>query len=459
VKLPTAEPPNCPEAERAALAACMLGAPACVEFLEVLGADAVDAFFVPAHQIVCAIILQLHRASQSVDLVSVAERLTAHGKLETVGGVAWLAELAGASPTSANVAHYAGIVRDMSSRRHLQTLSRAMHEQAQDCSTDLAHVLETAEQRIFALSHARVQVAAVHVKNYVREAYARIEAASRGVRDLDGLTSGFPDLDRLTNGFKPGEVTVIAARPSVGKTAFALNIARHVSATEKRGVLVYSLEMTGAQLTSRLVCLTGAIDVGLIKCGHVGRDTLSCAQFAAGQVSDSRIFVDESVSLTPTDLRARSRRQATRDKSLGLIVIDYLQLMHVAGRAENRQNEVAEISRAIKCTARELNVHVLCLSQLSREAEKFAGSGPQLSHLRDSGAIEQDADIVCMLSRPEKEKFGCQTGGLKLRVAKNRNGLTGDVALTFRRGSQEILPGGHDEAPASTGYSADDWDN
>lgn len=450
----TEAPPHSIEAERAALACCMLNSRACIEFFEVLGPQASDAFYLPEHQVLCAVVHTLHRAGRAVDTVSVLERLTAEGVLDKVGGVVWLADLAGASPTSANVLHYAAIVRDMATRRRLQELCTRTWHQAQDCSTDLAVMLEGAEQRIFALAHARVQAAAVHVRQHVKEAYQRIENASRGLAGVEGLSSFLPDLDRLTGGMKPGEVTVVAARPSVGKTAFALNVAAHVSQVEKRGVLVYSLEMTGAQLTSRLVCLTGGIDVGLIKCGHVGRDTLSIAQYAAGQIADSRIHVDESVSLTPTDLRARSRRHASRDKSLGLIIIDYLQLMHTAGRAENRQNEVAEISRALKMTAREINVHVLCLSQLSREAEKFPGQGPQLSHLRDSGAIEQDADVVCMLSRPAKEKFGAQTGSLLLRVAKNRNGLTGDVSLCFRRGTQEILPGGADTAP--DGYSDPD---
>jgi replicative DNA helicase len=278
------------------------------------------------------------------------------------------------------------------------------------------------------------------VREHLSEAYRRIESASRGHDELDGLTTGLADLDRLIGGLKPGEVTIVAARPSVGKTAFALNVAAHVHQESHCGVLIYSLEMTALQLTSRLLCLTGGVDVERIKSGFLGRDTISKAQWAATSLDAAPVWVDESVSLTPMDLRARSRRHAAQHHGLGLIIIDYLQLMHTSGRSENRQNEVSEISRAVKCVARELNVPVLCLSQLSREAEKSAGYGPQLAHLRDSGAIEQDADIVLMLSRPGKGQQEDGDNLVNIRVAKNRNGMTGDLQAVFLRNTQQFLP-------------------
>jgi replicative DNA helicase len=216
--------------------------------------------------------------------------------------------------------------------------------------------------------------------------------------------------------------------------------------------------MTADQLTSRLLCLTGGVDVERIKSGFLGRDSISKAQWAASTLDEAPIWIDESVSLTPMDLRARSRRHAAQHKGLALIIIDYLQLMHTSGRSENRQNEVSEISRAIKCTARELNVPVLCLSQLSREAEKSGGYGPQLAHLRDSGAIEQDADIVLMLSRPPKASHDAPAPAINIRVAKNRNGLTGDVQTVFIRGTQQFKPAAPDNERAQLPYADDDDD-
>jgi replicative DNA helicase len=408
---------------------------------EVLGGDPSEAFHVPAHAEIAGVMTVLARAGRAVDLMTLAERLEWLVKLEAVGGVSELADISGASPTSANIAHYAGIVRDLHVRRRLQDLSRQAYERAQDTSTDLTAVLEGVEQQIFALAHRRAGRAATQVREHIKEAYSRIEAASLGTHELEGLSFGLPDLDRLTGGLKPGEVTIVAARPSVGKTAFACNVAVNTHVDHGGGVLIFSLEMTALQLTSRLLCLTGGVDVERIKSGFLGRETISKAQWAASSLDQAPIWIDESVSLTPMDLRARSRRHAAQHKGLGLIIIDYLQLMHTSGRSENRQNEVSEISRAVKCVARELNVPVLCLSQLSREAEKNAGYGPQLSHLRDSGAIEQDADVVLMLSRPPKSNHDGPAGTINIRVAKNRNGLTGDVCATFIRSTQQFKPG------------------
>ena len=446
-------PPHNPAAERAALAAAMLNARALGEFLEVLCADPVPAFYVAEHALVAGAIRDLAAASRAVDLMTVHDRLEGLGKLDAVGGVTALADLTSAAPTSMNVSHYAAIVRDCHVRRSLQELARQASTAAADTSNELAGLLERVEQSVFALAHRRVQRAASPVREYVKEAYRRIEAAGRGDGELEGLTTGNPDLDRLTGGLKPGEVTIVAARPSVGKTAFALNVAAHVVERDRVGVLVYSLEMTAQQLTSRLLCLCGDVDVERIKSGYLGRETLSKAQWAASSLDTAPIWIDESVSLTPLDLRARSRRHAAQHAGLGLIVIDYLQLMHTSGKAENRQNEVAEISRSIKCVARELNVPVLCLSQLSREAERSDGYGPQLAHLRDSGAIEQDADIVLMLSRPGARERDVSPDLVRCRVAKNRNGLTGDVELMFRRNTQRFLPAAGSAVEARQPYA------
>jgi replicative DNA helicase len=432
--------PHSPEAERATLSAAMINPAALGEMWEILGPDAPEAFYEPAHRAVAEAIASLCRSGLGVDLVTVLQRLEGLGQLALAGGATGLADLAGASPTSANMSHYAGVVRDLWIRRRLQDLARVAHQRAQDTSTDLAVVLEGVERDVFALAHKRIQRPATQVREHLKEAYHRIEAAARGTGDLEGLTLGLPDLDRLTGGLKAGEVTIVAARPSVGKTAFALNVAASVVKSARVGVLIYSLEMTALQLTSRLLCLSGGVDVERIKSGFLGSQTISKAQWAAQELDAAPIWIDESVSLTPMELRARARRHAAQHKGLGLIVIDYLQLMHTSGRAENRQNEVSEISRAVKCVARELDVPVLCLSQLSRAAELGTGNGPQLAHLRDSGAIEQDADVVLMLSRPPANDRTASPNTLRIRVAKNRNGLTGDVEAVFLRNTQQVLP-------------------
>lgn len=434
-------PPHSPDAERACLAAAMLSPRALGEFFEVLGAEPSEAFHVPAHAEIAAVITTLAKAGRSVEPLTVHERLIALGKLDAIGGAVGLADIAGASPTSANISHYCSIVRDAWVCRQLQELCRRSASLAGTGGSDIQSLLESVEQQIFALAHRRAAHAATQVREHLKEAYGRIEAASLGTHELEGLSFGLPDLDRLTGGLKPGEVTIVAARPSVGKTAFACNVAVNTHVDHGGGVLIFSLEMTSLQLTSRLLCLTGGVDVERIKSGFLGRETISKAQWAASSLDQAPIWIDESVSLTPMDLRARSRRHAAQHKGLGLIIIDYLQLMHTSGRSENRQNEVSEISRAVKCVARELNVPVLCLSQLSREAEKNAGYGPQLSHLRDSGAIEQDADVVLMLSRPPKFNHDGPAGSINIRVAKNRNGLTGDVVATFIRSTQQFKPG------------------
>lgn len=444
-------PPQDIDAERSTLGAMLINPAAVATAAEILGETRAGLFYVPAHQMVYNACLDLYRQSRPVDLVTVVTQLGQAGQLEAAGGASAVAELSGASPTSANVEHYARIVLDRYHARALIDACNVAIARAYESRSDADTLLNETEAEIFALAQHGGGASVHPVGALVGPAFDALEKRVRNREFVTGLRTGIDPLDKMLCGIQPGDMVILAARPSVGKTAFALNVAEHVARREGKGVLMFSLEMSKEQFTHRLLCLAGGIDMDRVRDGYLAQGEIPKAQEAAGALQDAPIWIDETVALTPLDLRARARRHAAQHKNLGLVVIDYMQLMTTRQRRENRQNEIAEISRSIKALARELRVPVMALSQLSREAEKNDRGIPMLSHLRESGSIEQDADVVLMLSKPSGDDPAAGHDVVVCHIAKQRNGPIGKVEMLFRKQTQQFRTLGHDAPPPSVG--------
>lgn len=431
-------PPSSVEAERSVLGSVIINPAAIGQALEILQENEPDTFYVQAHQIIYDAAVAIFRRNFPVDLVTLAEELGRTGQLDAVGGAAYLADLAGASPTSANIEYYAQIVLDSALLRRLIVACSGISATAYEQSDTADEILDQAEADIFRLNERR-QANPIHpISRLVDDGVARIEKKIKEKDGITGVPTGFVELDKILSGLQPSDMIVLAARPSVGKTAFALNIAANAATQHGKSVLIFSLEMAKEQLVQRLLCNVGQVDMQRLRDGFLTEAEFPKVQYAAGVLSEAKIFIDESSGLTPLELRSKSRRLDTQHK-IDLIIIDYMQLMHVSGRAESRQTEISAISRSIKGIARELHVPVLTLSQLSREADKDEDGTPKLSHLRESGAIEQDADVVMILSRPPKKDREGRENVIVLNIAKQRNGPTGQVELLFRRSVQRFM--------------------
>jgi replicative DNA helicase len=427
-------PPQDQEAEQAVLGAMLIDPEAVPRAIELLRPE---DFYRPAHRIVFQTMVDLFDRASPVDVVTTVAELRRTGKLEAVGGATYLAELQEAVPTSANVAYHARIVADRALMRALIEAGTDIARRGYEAEEEPATLLDQAEERIFRLSQRRAG-AAHPLKRVLQDAFQRLEERYRNP-DVLGVPSGFRDLDQLTSGFQPSDLTVIAARPSMGKTMFCLNVARN-AAMAGHPVAIFSLEMSREQLALRLLCAEAGIDSQKLRQGRVDNDEWPILSLALGRLGDAPIFIDDSPSLSALDIRARARRLKA-EQDLGLVIVDYLQLMQGTGRSENRQQEISQISRSLKALARELDVPVIALSQLSRAVEARQDRRPLLSDLRESGAIEQDADVVAFIYRddyyhPDSE----QPGVVEVIVAKQRNGPTGLVRLHFRKETGKFYP-------------------
>lgn len=427
-------PPQDTEAEQAVLGAMLIDPEAVPRAIELLRAE---DFYRPAHRLVFEVMMDLFDRSSAVDVVTVVASLRQSGRLDAVGGAAYLAELQDAVPTSANIAYHARIVADRALLRSLIDAGTNIVRQGYEAEEDSATLLDQAEERIFSLSQKRTG-SAFPLKRVLQDAFQRLEERYKNP-DVLGVASGFRDLDQMLSGFQPSDLTIIAARPSMGKTMFCLNVARNAAMTGVP-VAVFSLEMSREQLALRLLCSEAGIDAQKIRQGRVENDEWPILSMALGRLGDAAIFIDDSPSLSALDIRARARRLKA-EHNLGLIIIDYLQLMQGGARIENRQQEIAQISRSLKALAREIEVPVIALSQLSRAVEARQDRRPMLSDLRESGAIEQDADVVAFIYRddyynPDSE----QQGVVEVIVAKQRNGPTGVVRLHFRKETGKFYP-------------------
>ena len=430
-------PPYNEDAERAVLGSILLNSDLTGTALEILGRDASEIFYFPAHQYMYEAMLNLWKKAKPIDAITLKEQLSAAGHLEDAGGLAYMADLTNVVPTSANMEHYARIVLEKSILRRLISSCTHIVAQAFDDPEVVDTLVDRAEGDLFKIADQRQINPILHVGELLDDTVNRIEKQMNSDTAITGLATGVDGLDELTSGFQPSEMIVLAARPSVGKTALALNMARHAAVDNSKNVLIFSLEMAKEQLVQRLICMEGQINSKRLREGFLARKEFKKVQDAAGVLDGKPIFIDDTPNITILDIRAKARRHVAKH-GCDLIIIDYLQLMSGTARYENRQVEIAEISRSVKGIARELRVPVLALSQLSREAERDDTGRPKLSHLRESGAIEQDADVVLMLFRPPAHEMEEAPDMIYLDLAKQRNGPTGKISLLFDKEVQRF---------------------
>jgi replicative DNA helicase len=418
-------PPHAMEAEMCLLASMMLDKEMIGEIVTIVDRE---AFFQADHQVIFDVLLKLYEANRPIDAVLLREELAKRQLLEEVGGTAYLGAILSSVPSAAHGKHYAGIVREKALLRQLIAASNdilrdayAPHEQAE-------LVLDKAEKRIFEIAQRKIGNAMVPMETVLHEVFEMIE--NRGQR---GVETGFFEMDDMLNGLQPGEMIIIAARPSMGKTAFAMNLIEHISADSVLPTAVFSLEMSKQQLAQRMLCSRGQIDAHKLRKGLLQAHEYAHLANVVGELAKAPIWVDDSPGLTPLDLRAKCRRLKLQH-DIRAVMIDYMQLMDNPG-PDSRQQQISEISRGIKSVARELNVPVLALSQLNRSSEGRDGHRPRMSDLRESGSIEQDADVVMLLHREDYYRMSdpdFQPDNIaEVIIAKQRNGPTGTVKLTF----------------------------
>jgi replicative DNA helicase len=425
-------PPQNIEAEQSVLGAILLDNDAINQAIEVLTAE---DFYRESHREIFRAMVALSERNQPVDAITLTDALRTGGVLEAVGGAGYIAELAACVPTAANAAHYARIVREKALLRSLASISTEIASGAYDSPPNVDEYLDESEHKIFEISERRIRQSFHSMPELTRESIRLLERLYERKELVTGVATGFLDLDRLTAGLQPSDLIVIAARPSMGKTALALNIAAH-AATEcepRIGVALFSLEMAKEQLVLRMLCAEGRVDSSKARAGYLGeRDFPKLAQ-AAARLSEAPIFIDDSSDTSPIVLKAKCRRlMRERNANLGLIIIDYLQLMRSSRPGESREKEIAEISRSLKALAKELKVPVVALSQLNRQVETRPDRRPLLADLRESGAIEQDADVIAFIFRDEMyHRDSKEPGVAEVIIAKQRNGPTGTAKLTY----------------------------
>ncbi|PYJ73378.1 MAG: replicative DNA helicase [Verrucomicrobia bacterium] len=428
-------PPHSVEAEQGVLGS-MLISPRdtigeCVEKINE------EYFYVPAHQTIYTVLVELWNAGQAIDLITFTQVLRDRNLLESVGGAAFVTSLFTFVPTAANVQYYIDIVRDKYILRSIIAAATEGVRRAYEEQDEVGNLLDEVEQRIFAVGEDRFKGQMLSMKDQVMEAIESIEKLYERKGGITGISTGFVEFDRMTSGMHPSEMIVIAARPSMGKTALAMNIAEHVAVNEKLSVGVFSLEMSSQQLVQRLLCSRARVNLQKVRDGFLGERDFPSLTAAASKLAEAKIFIDDSASLTILELRAKARRLKAQ-QDVQLIIVDYLQLLRSTSRRaqDNRQLEISEISAGLKGLAKELKIPVIVVAQLNRQPEARSGGKPRLSDLRESGSIEQDADLVGLLVRPEiyeedEEARAEKAGEAELIIAKQRNGPVGEISLTF----------------------------
>ncbi|MCM3123601.1 replicative DNA helicase [Mesobacillus sp. AQ2] len=422
-------PPQNMEAEQAVLGAIFLEPSALTLASEIL---LPDDFYRVAHQKIFSVMLDLNDKGKAIDLVTVTENLASSKLIEDVGGVSYLSELAASVPTAANIEYYARIVEEKSLLRRLIRTASGIAEDGYMREDEVEALLAEAEKNIMEVAQRKGGGAFHNIKDVLVRTYDNIEEMHNRKGDITGLETGFAELDRMTAGFQRNDLIIVGARPSVGKTAFALNIAQNVAKKTGENVAIFSLEMGAEQLVMRVLCAEGNIDAQRLRTGSLNDEDWGKLTMAMGSLSNAGIFIDDTPGVRITDIRSKCRR-LKQEQGLGMIMIDYLQLILGSGRAgENRQQEVSEISRSLKQLARELQVPVIALSQLSRGVEQRQDKRPMMSDIRESGSIEQDADIVAFLYRDDYyDKESEDKNIIEIIIAKQRNGPTGTVKLAF----------------------------
>ncbi|EEJ74248.1 replicative DNA helicase [Ligilactobacillus salivarius DSM 20555 = ATCC 11741] len=435
-------PPQNIEAEQAVLGAIFLNTDTLADAMEYVEAD---DFYRRAHQILFQAMIDLNNDGEAIDVLTVQNYLTTNNQLDDVGGVAYIAELATSVPTAANAGYYAKIVEEKSMLRRLISTATNIITQANNGDDDVPSLLDSAERQIMDVSERRNRSGFREIKDVLNETLSDIDRLSQQSEDITGLPTGYREFDKMTAGLQPDNLIILAARPAVGKTAFALNIAQNVATSTDTSVAIFSLEMSAESLVNRMLCAEGSINANHLRTGQLDEGEWQNLIVAMGALSNTSIFIDDTPGIKMAEIRAKCRRLAKEKGNLGLVVIDYLQLIEGSNK-ESRQQEVSEISRQLKKLAKELSVPILALSQLSRGVEQRQDKRPVLSDIRESGSIEQDADIVAFLYRDDyyergeskseedgddQDSLNQDVGEVELIIEKNRAGARGTVKLLF----------------------------
>jgi len=422
-------PPHSIEAEEAVLGGILLDNNALDRAVELI---LPDDFYREAHRKIMRAVLDLSERHEPVDLVTLSDALRGRNELQDIGGASYLAELAERVPTAANVAYYARIVKDKAILRSLIQTATEIALRSYEAPAQVEAFLDEAEHKIFALAERKTRPSFFRVRDIVIESMKAVEQLYERQELVTGVPSGFTDLDKKTAGLQPGDLIIVAGRPSMGKTAFALNIAQYAALDAKTGVAVFSLEMSKEQLVFRMLCSEARVDQSKVRAGYAAQRDYPKLAIAADRLSEAPIYIDDTPALSILELRAKARRlKRERDANLGLIIVDYLQLMR-GTFSDSREQEISSISRSLKALAKELSVPVMALSQLNRQVESRGDKRPVMADLRESGAIEQDADVIMFLFRPVvyDPKNADEHDG-EVIIGKQRNGPTGTVPLTF----------------------------
>ena len=434
-------PPQNIEAEQAVLGAIFLNTDALADAMEYVEAD---DFYRRSHQLLFQAMVDLNNNSEAIDVLTVQNYLSTNNQLDDVGGVAYIAELATSVPTAANAGYYAKIVEEKSMLRRLISTATNIITQANNNDEDVPSLLDSAERQIMDVSERKNRSGFREIKDVLNEALNDVDRLSQQSEDITGLPTGYREFDKMTAGLQPDNLIILAARPAVGKTAFALNIAQNVATSTDTSVAIFSLEMSAESLVNRMLCAEGSINANHLRTGQLDEGEWKNLIVAMGSLSNTSIFIDDTPGIKMAEIRAKCRRLAKEKGNLGLVVIDYLQLIEGSNK-ESRQQEVSEISRQLKKLAKELGVPILALSQLSRGVEQRQDKRPVLSDIRESGSIEQDADIVAFLYRDDyyergdsksddnedDEPLNQDVGEVELIIEKNRAGARGTVKLLF----------------------------
>jgi len=424
-------PPQHIEAEQSVLGGILIENYAINKVMEILKPD---DFYRDSHRKIFEALIVLSERDEPADSITLTNELKNSGHLDSVGGASYVASLIDLIPTAANIEYYAKIVREKAILRKLIQTSTDIITQSYEDRGDVEGFLDEAERAIFDISENRVRPSFYPIKDIVKGSFKILERLYEKKELVTGVPSGFKELDRMTAGFQPSDLIIVAGRPSMGKTAFCLNLAQYAAIEKKNPVAIFSLEMSKEQLVIRMLCSEAHVEGTKLRSGFLGESDWPRLTIAAGNLSDAPIYIDDSAALSVLELRAKARRLKTERGGLGMLIVDYLQLMKGRARVESRQQEISEISRSLKALAKELNIPVIAVSQLSRKTEERTGNRPQLSDLRESGAIEQDADLIIFIYRDEvynRSEDNPNRGKAEIIIGKQRNGPIGKVELAF----------------------------